>query len=359
MSEPTLISKLTLYIEENLRAAKNAGIRFVDPRGLRTRVYAKQNHIIFGRRGAGKTRLINGIEETSEFVTVYVNLEDAKDRDIAETARFICADLFEGLQVKLKAKQKMLNFRSRMLQKKLGRLTTLLRQPVTEESAKEQFDQLKRGIAEFKNLINEVSKELENKSIYLALDDFYFVPREKQAQLLDFFHRLTKDTELFLKVATIRDRSDLYKSDGSEYVGMEMGHDAQEVDMDYTLAKFDELETFLRELLTAASRGSGANLDPDTFFKDEGFKQLCIASEGVPREFLALFVKATNKRGELCREFIGREEVIALLDPEKTKELPTLEMSLPGEKPKREHFGQKLVRFFREKIWKSKKPSDE
>ncbi len=58
---PEEVEKLVTYIEENLRASSSAGLPFVDSRHYRSRLLSKQNHIVFGRRGAGKTSLISSV----------------------------------------------------------------------------------------------------------------------------------------------------------------------------------------------------------------------------------------------------------------------------------------------------------
>lgn len=55
-------TKLLTYLEENLRASRRAGLRFVDPRNYRESVLSRQNHVIFGRRGAGKSTLLASLE---------------------------------------------------------------------------------------------------------------------------------------------------------------------------------------------------------------------------------------------------------------------------------------------------------
>ena len=53
------IQKLINYIEENTRASQVSGISFIDPKNHKGKILLKQNHVVFGRRGAGKTSLIN------------------------------------------------------------------------------------------------------------------------------------------------------------------------------------------------------------------------------------------------------------------------------------------------------------
>ncbi|WP_442505888.1 hypothetical protein SH528x_004702 [Novipirellula sp. SH528] len=173
---------------------------------------------------------------------------------------------------------------------------------------KSKLDFLRLEITTYKELLQSISVLFSQRPIFLVLDDFYFVPKSIQPGLIDYFHRLTKGTDLFLKIATIKHRSKLYRKDEEQYTGAELGHDIYEIDMDYTLDKFDELQAFMRQILVRAIDESGATLRLDDVFAGEGFAQLCLASGGVPRDFLSLFVTLANRSGA-SGQGIGKVQV--------------------------------------------------
>jgi hypothetical protein len=153
-----------------------------------------------------------------------------------------------------------------------------------------KLNDVRNDITELKKLINDVAAFL-NKHLFLVLDDFYFIKRIDQPYFIDFFHQLSKDTQLFLKIATIKHRSTLYIQGGGTFTGIEIGHDAQPIELDYTFDQFQALQNFMWDLLKQANRNSNANVDLDKLLTDNAFKQLCLASGGVPRDFLSLFIK--------------------------------------------------------------------
>ena len=165
---------------------------------------------------------------------------------------------------------------------------------VKREIPKNKIECLRIDLTTYKELISSVSALFNQKPIFLIFDDFYFVPKLIQPDLIDYFHRLTKDTALFIKMATIKNRSKLYRRTSEQYVGVELEHDIFEVNMDYTLDDFDELQAFMRKLLENAIEKSGANIKVNDIFAGDGFSQLCLASGGVPRDFLSLFVVLAN-----------------------------------------------------------------
>lgn len=167
---------------------------------------------------------------------------------------------------------------------------------------------LKTELTNFKKILDDTAVKL-GISIFLVLDDYYFMAKAIQPDCIDYFHRLTKGTDFYLKIATIRYRSKLYRQDNGTPIGVERGHDIYEVDMDYTLDRFEDLQSFMKQLLRNACDDCEVVIDIDDFFAGEGFRQLCLASGGVPRDFLSLFVKLGRKMiaGEIPA--IGKVEV--------------------------------------------------
>jgi len=161
----------------------------------------------------------------------------------------------------------------------------------------DKLNSLKKKIVDFQGVFHESSSLCSGAPIYLILDDFYFIPKNTQPDFIDYFHRLTKGTPLFLKVATIKHRSNLYKS-GESFIGVELNHDIYPIDLDYTLDRLEDLERFMESLLKRAVEDSESKISIEELFTANGFKQLCLASGGVPRDFLSLFVNLLNKLGK-------------------------------------------------------------
>jgi hypothetical protein len=78
---------------------------------------------------------------------------------------------------------------------------------------------------------------------YIFLDDLYHIRRSDQASLIDYFHRIVKDHKAWLKIGTIRHRSDWYKH-GNPPIGLKLGDDADEIDLDLTLEKYSIAKSF-------------------------------------------------------------------------------------------------------------------
>jgi hypothetical protein len=347
------ISKLVTFIEENLRASPSSGLPFVDSRSSRARLLSKQNHVVFGRRGSGKTTLVNSTKSSNDHLDLYLNLEDYKDITFPNIVIRILVQMFTMLGEQIKAtypwyKPSLNSLRcQRTIRQVSTSLSAFLHEPdqetcevSTNESyqnelsasgkfksvssgakhqrgkstqvkrnlPKDKTNYLKIELTTYKKLIVSISSLFSNKPIFLIFDDLYFVPKAVQPDLVDYFHRLTKGTALFLKIATIRHRSKLYRREGGQHVGAEANHDIFEVDMDYTLDNFDELQDFMHKLLENAIQQSNSTIALDEIFAGDGFAQLSLASGGVPRDFLSLFVTLANQAAATGRA-IGKIQV--------------------------------------------------
>ena len=329
------LGKLTSYLEENTRADKVSGIEFIDPRNFKEKVRGKQNYVVFGRRGAGKSTLLKTLSRHGESLTVYVNLEDYKDitfpniiikvlvafyddlatslnknksffhnyfqtrrivKDIRELIKELNSKLIEPDSYNERKKKKANSSNQGSVDVLVGKAVGKYSQASSSELESEysweidKLNELKTSIDVNKKLINKIS-ELSGSQLILILDDFYFIPKNIQPFLLDYFHRLAKSNDFYLKIGTIKHRSHLYFQSDNSYIGMELNADVYDIDLDYTLDKWNELKQFKRGLLESAIRSSGAKFDIDSVFNEQSFSQLCIASGGVPRDFLVLFIK--------------------------------------------------------------------
>jgi len=361
------VAQLVRYIEKNLRASQSAGLKFVDPRYFGQRLMAQQNHVVFGRRGAGKSTLLSSCQKEPGTIAIFLDLETYKDITFPNIIVQVLLLSFKNLRLILQKRYPWyLAFKGRFatynlcksLEKTEKELARKLQEPDHEEQKvrtktsqeesgtvsitsdhigavqgqtkkasemevarivpKNKLDWLRLELTYFKDLFSKASNVCNKEPIFLVLDDFYFVSKAIQPDLLDYFHRITKDTDVFLKVATIKHRSRLYRRSSGTPTGVEVGHDIYEIDMDYTLDDFDNLKSFMKQLLESANSASKAELDIDALFEGEGFTQLCLASGGVPRDFLSLFVSLSNKIIVASGEKIGKldvtEEAISRFD---------------------------------------------
>jgi hypothetical protein len=176
-----------------------------------------------------------------------------------------------------------------------------------------KIDFLHRHILEYQEIFREMSRISDGDS-YLFLDDLYYIKRLDQARLVDYFHRIAKGNNLWLKVGTVRHRSTWYIKGDPTY-GLKLGDDAQEINLDLTLENYSTTKKFLLTILQAFVNESGLN-DLKKIFIDDAIDRLVLASGGVARDFLGIFdqsitiAKERIESGDNFRtERVGREDV--------------------------------------------------
>lgn len=363
------MEKLAILVEEASRATSEGIKRFVEPAsGTLRRAVSRRHHIVFGRRGSGKTSLLR---KAAADLTVdrrpiaFVDLEPFKGHSYPDVLISVLIESFERFEDWLEtaaihpATKK--SFWERLFgatptrgafnRKKASELSQKLESVIrelklqlhsqdsaelqritkrrqetavqgrvggnvgipdvaqvsseiagtnkanSEEETREAFrrskiDFLHRNVLEYRHIFNDLA-ELSDGASFLFLDDLYHIRRSDQAHLLDYFHRIAKGNNLWLKVGTIRHRSQWYIH-GDPPVGLKLGDDADEIDLDLTLEKYSLAKTFLLTILQGfVDECSG----PPTkqFLADGAVDRLVLASGGVARDFLGIFRRSIDE----------------------------------------------------------------
>ncbi len=80
---------------------------------------------------------------------------------------------------------------------------------IHESFQSDKTDFLHRHILEYQNIFRDMAK-LSGGDSFLFLDDLYYIKRADQAKVIDYFHRIAKNNGLWLKIGTIRHRTQWY-----------------------------------------------------------------------------------------------------------------------------------------------------
>jgi Cdc6-like AAA superfamily ATPase len=368
------VDGLSTKVEEAARSTKEGVRYFIEPApGTLRRAVAKRHHIVFGRRGSGKSSLI---QKAAADLTVdrrpiaVVNLESFKSHSYPDVLLSVLISTFEEFQKWLETAginpatktsfwKKLFGSApsrpalnkvecedlSKKIAQQISRLIDQLHvsddsnlkitrdtrkdvsaetriaggietsssaikakvekdskrsetgsqgESVQEEFKRKKIDFLHQHIMEYQRIFREMARVSGGDS-YLFLDDLYQIRRADQANLVDYFHRVAKDNHLWLKCGTIRHRSDWYRL-GNPPIGVKLGDDADEIDLDVTLEKYQIAKNFLMSILKKFAEERAVDLDQ--LLTDGAQERLVLASGGVARDFLAIFRKSID----LCRE---------------------------------------------------------
>lgn len=305
------VKQLRTIVQEGIRVQRGSpeSVNYVDAGNAISDAIARQNHVIFGRRGCGKTLLLHESERRvrDDVRVVYVNCEDYKQHSFPNVLIEILDQLFGELEknltgwfgkkkrsrelikeirtdlVKLKqypderdAKVRESNSSEDKTDDHLGILAHGFRVGTAEQSAQRaaiereyrghdsKIHQLNLLLPKLKERIKEFFKlSTDVKSVFLALDDFYHLPRNIQPHVADYVHRLCKDVPLYFKIATLRHASSLYADRDKQPIGVQERHDYQPINIDFTLADFKRTSLPLQVNL-GSSDSDAFTYDPST-----------------------------------------------------------------------------------------------
>lgn len=381
------MQNLATMVEEAMRSTKEGVKYFVEPApGTLRRATNKRHHIVFGRRGSGKTSLLRkaGDDLTiSRRPIAHVDLETFKGHSYPDVLLSVliatfrefqnwtntaaihpatrksfwkkmfgtipscasynkksCATLSDRIGKQINEIEKQLHSSDEAeIQKftqeqhevqKTGEVQVGVSNPVVRAKAKvaaseanqkteelresfkrSKIDFLHRNILNYKRIFSDMVK-LSNGDSFLFLDDLYHIKRKDQPNVVDYFHRVAKGQRLWLKIGTIRHRSSWYVH-GDPPTGVKLGDDADAIDLDLTLEKYDLAREFLKKILTNFAKE--AKLQPISMFLTDGaVDRLVLASGGVARDFLSVFRKSIDiarerRGGGRAGERIGAEDV--------------------------------------------------
>ncbi len=365
--ESDAVAQLVIDIEQSLRATDDAVKRFVSPTdNALPRAVAKQHHLVFGRRGSGKSSLLRkAINDLSleRRPVAYIDLEVFKDHSYPDVLLSILIEIFGEYEKWLKttaiSSATKTSFWNRFgfgvrpsrppfnkkeatilaqdiysyIQKLRGKLysadnidiNTMTRrelevndqseiglqigstvslsgklgsnqrsngsQELQETYRRSKIDYLNTHILEYQGIFDRMST-LSNGASYLFLDDLYHIRRSDQARVIDYCHRLAKGHNLWLKIGTVRHRTQAYIN-GDPPIGIKLGDDVEVIDLDLTLENFDLTRQFLFQILSKFI-GNDHAISIKTLLAEKAVDRLVLASGGVTRDFLGIFKRSVD-----------------------------------------------------------------
>jgi hypothetical protein len=243
------LSKLRTIIQESLRVQRGSAeqVAYIDTGGnALSDVCARQNHVIFARRGCGKTLLLHySARQLGEGVhSVYLNCEEFKRHSFPNVLIVILDRLFAELEKHLSAwfgrkkrsKELIRKIRSDLaeLQTKADETETSVKATSSAElsgnasaqlgaasalkalagfsgksrdevervfqSKHNKLEQLDKWLPSLKTQIREFFEVSDKVSaVFLQIDDLYQLRQEDQPFVVDYIHRLCKDFRSFLR----------------------------------------------------------------------------------------------------------------------------------------------------------------
>jgi Cdc6-like AAA superfamily ATPase len=370
--------RFVVALEEAARATGPTSTRFIEPApGTLARALSNRNHLVFGRRGSGKTSVLQ--KARAEMLgqrrpNAYIDMEKFKGHTYPDVLISVLIETFENIRGWLSegavapatkksfwqrivpsrkplekteasrladdldtyvkeldsllhsydhAELQLLS-RAEQVGEESGRIEAGLQQgparlgssaaeldrtttldEIRETLRRSKIDFLHRKIISYQKTLRSVVT-LAGENGFILLDDLYHIRRVNQADVLDYFHRLFKGTGLWLKAGTIRHRSTWYRH-GDPSIGVKLGDDVEEIDLDLTLEKYQTAKKFLFQVVSSVAEE--CEIDIPRIVNDGARDRLVLASGGVARDFLGVLRKSLAIAREQGADKVGTEHV--------------------------------------------------
>jgi AAA ATPase domain len=237
-----------------------------------------RNHLIFGRRGAGKTTLMVEAKSRLEkdgHVAVWVNMQTHRHSPSTVVFLWVVQGVVERLQIHFGERMPLVLAELSSLQQQVN---SLLSKPSVSK-------------IEVTRIIPHVQKIVKRFvavaacQLYIFLDDLHYISRGQQPLLLDMVHGMTRDVDAWIKVACIKHLTRWFEH--SPPTGLQTGHDADHIELDLTLESPTEAKEFLDRVLNVYSSHVGL-ASARSIFSEDAMNRLFLASGAVPRDYLVL-----------------------------------------------------------------------
>ena len=278
---PQVADLIELLSARSRTSESQPSLRYVQDADERLNVArSPRHHLVFGRRGVGKTALLleaKRLLERDGCYTLWVNIHSMRGLSFEEAFLTITqrlSDLVLGaLQGagRLSGASKMMAAVREEVEARLGLTST-------------QEIKLSRLVPRLQQALSRFCIEARS-AIYIFLDDVHYLPPEQVPKLLDSLLGVTRDNEVWLKVAGIQHQTRWFVPEPP--TGLQTGHDASIISLDVTLEKPEKAKEFLISILKGYLEELQA-LPLSGFLSSAAIDRLVLASGGVPRDFLTL-----------------------------------------------------------------------
>lgn len=343
------VAKILEILAERTRASERLAATFQPPHvGIVEEATARQHQLIVGRRGVGKSMLLLNVvarARGNDQLAIYLDLENLRGIPYPDVLIRLFAQLAEELSRQLRTERGWA--RTLLPRRKLAHLhkelTELLEAPQqmttsvrTEaedergrmagaqldveggkgparlaiqgsrskkrrdasqvisaaEFTKTKMEGLQSAAPEFRELLKKAVADLKGRRVLVVLDDFYFIPRADQADVLAYLHQVAKGLEIWMKIGGVEHRLEPFV-EGDPPRGLQPFHDAGFIRLDATLRDFNHTRAFLEGILSQAVVEVDAQIHD--LLTETGAERLVLASGGVPRDYLNLTAAALRR----------------------------------------------------------------
>ena len=243
-------------------------------------VITRRHHLIFGRRGVGKTALLLEAKrqvDRNNDMNLWINVQVLRGlngrRAFLTVLQRLCElpTLGSGTRNTPPASVPL----AKAITDSVNTLLT---------AAEVSAQQVAGLVPRTQQLVALFCAEHAN-NLYVFIDDLHYLEMHEQPIFLDLLHGITRDNPAWLKVAGIRNQCRVFTDNPA--TGLQSGHDAAEISLDITLEEPRKARYFLDSVIQTYLHAAGIS-NRARFLPNTAVDRLVLASGGVPRDFLVL-----------------------------------------------------------------------
>lgn len=245
-----------------------------------------RHHLIFGRRGTGKTALMVEAKrrvKNEGCLTSWLNIHTHSRESAERIFVWICQDVCEQMQVFYSQYERIPQSLTSISRLRDDTDNLLAKQNVC-------FDDVRKLVPYMQKVIRRFT-DINATRLYIFVDDLHYLSNMEQPKLLDLIHSAVRDSDAWLKVVGIKHLTQWYQSNPP--LGLQTGHDADHIDLDVTLETPSRAKSFLEEVFLRYANRTGI-LSLSSVLSPSALDRLVLASGAVPRDYLTLSARAIN-----------------------------------------------------------------
>ncbi|MBB6380560.1 hypothetical protein BKA01_007835 [Pseudonocardia eucalypti] len=263
--------------------------------------FGPRHTLVFGRRGAGKTALLVESRKavSNDSTTVWINAQPLGPLGLNRTFIRIVIDIIDSLKDASRLR--------RLNSSEFFRDLELVHQALAELyiAPEPKFSQINTLLPDVQRAIRRATNSMDNM-LFVFIDDFHYVPRHYQADLLNLLHSCTRDANTWLKIASIKHLTHWYRPNPP--TGLQTDHDVILVELDLSLQNPRETVGFLNDMFTSYCQYAGI-ATISNIINRPAVDRLAFASGGVPRDFLVLASSSIGKARGRSGRTVGITDV--------------------------------------------------
>ncbi|MFM0019861.1 ATP-binding protein [Paraburkholderia azotifigens] len=249
--------------------------------GLEKEVVVSANHVVYGRRGSGKSSLLAYAMHQLRLQGLpycWIAMQTYASRADVQAIASVLSEIFAEAATYVSVGAEFRTLADELLA--LGE----------SDDGEVVTSKLTRMVPRMRRSLAMVTAS--HKMFTIFLDDLHVLDKHLQPELLAFIYSLTRGNKTYIKLSGIEQLTNLW--DGDNKRGLESPHDIQTLKLDHNLTSPDQSKNQIVTILDRHAKYCGM---PKIGFlaTDEYIDRLVLSAAAVPRDALSLFSKSISR----------------------------------------------------------------